>query len=163
MVNELRPYQKDIRAAVMDSVYDGKGLTFTVEIARQGGKNELSAWIEAQLLSQNIPEPRNLVKCSPTFLPFVFTQPSKSQLGFNLLAAVNAGRLKMYAGDGSAEYREFWTEMERARSYYRPSNTLNFYVDPAQGHDGFLMSLALAVEAAARYEPRVAWGRSSVP
>jgi len=93
-------------------------------------------------------------------VPFTFTQPSKSALGFNLLAAVNSGRLKMYAGDDSAEYREFWFEMEKARSQYRPNQTMNFYVDPAQGHDDFLMSLALLVEAANRYSPRGAKGKS---
>jgi hypothetical protein len=90
--------------------------------------------------------------------PFTFTAQSKSELGFNLLAAVNSGRLKMYAGDGSAEYREFWSEMERAKSQYRPSHTMNFYVDPSQGHDDFLISLALAVEAASQYAPRGARG-----
>jgi hypothetical protein len=88
--------------------------------------------------------------------PFVFTAKSKSELGFNLLAAVNSGRLKMYAGDGSQEYREFWSEIEMAKSQYRPSQTLNFYVDPASGHDDFLMSLALLVEAAGQYSPREA-------
>jgi len=91
-------------------------------------------------------------------IPFTFTAQSKSELGFNLLAAVNSGRLKMYSGDGSAEYQEFWFEMEKAKSQYRPSQTMNFYVDPAQGHDDFLMSLALLVEAAKRYEPREARG-----
>ncbi len=90
---------------------------------------------------------------------FTFTQPSKSELGFNLLSAVNSGRLKMYAADGSAEFRDFWLEMERAKSHYRPSQTMNFYVDPSQGHDDFLMSLALLVEAANRYEPRSAKGK----
>ena len=90
--------------------------------------------------------------------PFVFTQRSKSELGFSLLAAINSGRLKMYAGDGSAEYREFWFEMEKAKSQYRPNQTMNFYVDPAQGHDDFLMSLALLVAAAGQYAPRGAKG-----
>ncbi len=90
--------------------------------------------------------------------PFTFTQRSKSELGFNLLATINAGSLKMYQGDGSREYREFWLEMEKAKSQYRPSQTMNFQVDPAQGHDDFLMSLALLVEAANRYEPRGARG-----
>ena len=91
-------------------------------------------------------------------VPFKFTQGSKSELGYNLLAAVNAGRLKMYRGDGSGEYREFWAEMEKAKSQYRPNQTINFYVDPSQGHDDFLMSLALTVEAAKHYEPRGARG-----
>jgi hypothetical protein len=90
--------------------------------------------------------------------PFKFTAKSKSELGFNLLAAVNAGRLKVYKGDGSEEYREFMREMEKARGQYRPSQTMNFYVDPGQGHDDFLMSLALLVEAARRYEPKKAVG-----
>jgi len=90
--------------------------------------------------------------------PFTFTQRSKSELGFNLLAAVNSGRLKVYKPDGSAECQEFWLEMEKAKSQYRPNQTMNFYVDPAQGHDDFLMSLALLVEAANQYVPRGARG-----
>ena len=91
-------------------------------------------------------------------VPFHFTAPGKSELGFNLLAAVNGGRLKVYRGDGSAEYVEFCTEMEKAKSTYRASRTMNFFVDPAQGHDDFLMSLALLVEAANDYRPREARG-----
>ncbi len=93
--------------------------------------------------------------------PFQFTQASKSRLGFQLLAAVNSGRVKMYAPDGSEECRELWLEMERARSHFRPNQTINFYVEPAQGHDDFLMSLALALEAS-RYRPRQARGRPGV-
>jgi hypothetical protein len=55
--------------AVLDSVFYRKGLTFSVEIARQGGKNELSAQLELLLLTLYITEPRNLIKCSPTFKP----------------------------------------------------------------------------------------------
>jgi hypothetical protein len=93
--------------------------------------------------------------------PFVFTAQSKSELGFNLLAAVNSGGLKMYAGDGSVEYRQFWQEMEKAKSQYRPSRAMNFYVDPADGHDDFLMSLALLIEAGNQYSPRNARGSAS--
>jgi hypothetical protein len=92
-------------------------------------------------------------------VPFNFTAPAKSELGFNLLTAINSGCLKMYAPDGSSEYQEFWYEMEKAKSYYRPSQTMNFFVDPSQGHDDFLMSLALLVEAANRFELRTARGR----
>ena len=93
----------------------------------------------------------------PVVTPFLFTQQSKSRLGFALLAAINSGRVKMYAADGSEEYREFWHQMERAKSFFRPSQTMNFYVDPAEGHDDFLMSLAL-LAAAAEYRPRSARG-----
>jgi len=90
--------------------------------------------------------------------PFVFTAPSKSELGFNLLAAVNSGRLRMYAGDGSPEYRRFWREMELAKSNYRAERTLNFFVEASAGHDDFLMSMALTVEAAEQSGPRSAKG-----
>ena len=91
-------------------------------------------------------------------IPFTFTPPSKTVLGFSLQAAVNSGRLKMYAGDNSEEYREFWFEIDNARSQYRASQTLNFFVDPVKGHDDFLMSTALLVEAANEYVPREAKG-----
>jgi len=90
--------------------------------------------------------------------PFKFTQQSKSELGFNLLAAVNSGRLKLFAGDGSPEYQEVMRQLEKARADYRPNQTMNFYVDPAEGHDDLLMALALAVEATRDYAPKVAKG-----
>ena len=64
----------------------------------------------------------------------------------------------MYAADGSAEYSEFRMEMEKAKSRYRPNQTMNFFVDQSQGHDDFLMSLALLVEAAEIYSPKSAKG-----
>jgi len=105
--------------------------------------------------------------------PYRFTSESKSRLGYNLLAAVNGGRLKVYAADASdlptlptgrqagqaGEYRDFWQQMERARVAYRASRTMNFFVDPQEGHDDYLMSLALAVEAGAASRPRTARGR----
>lgn len=94
-----------------------------------------------------------------TVRPYVFTAPSKSKLAFGFLAAINGGRLKMYAEDGSREATEFWFQMEHARSSLRPNQTMNFYVDPREGHDDFLMSAALAVEAAQGWEPRGARGR----
>ncbi|MCH7706688.1 MAG: hypothetical protein IIB33_06540, partial [Chloroflexi bacterium] len=90
--------------------------------------------------------------------PVTFTAQSKSRLGFDLLAAVNGGRLKMYAADGSPDYREFWRQMEQAEAHFRPNRTINFMVDPKHGHDDFLASLVLLVRAA-QYAPRVARGR----
>ena len=79
--------------------------------------------------------------------PFLFTAQSKSKLGFDLLAAVNSGRLRMYKSDSSPEYREFWSQIANAKSTFRANQTMNFYVDPSQGHDDFLSSLALLVSA----------------
>ncbi len=91
--------------------------------------------------------------------PFVFTAASKSALGYGLLTAINGGRLKMYADDGSPESAEFWQELRLARSTLHENQRLSFYVDPREGHDDLLISAALAVEAAAGAEPRVAVGR----
>jgi hypothetical protein len=68
-INRLRPYQREVARAILDSVFGKKGLTFSAEIARQGGKNELSAQLELLLLTLYMLKPQNLVKCSPTFKP----------------------------------------------------------------------------------------------
>ncbi len=79
---------------------------------------------------------------------FQFTRGSKSALGWELLAAVNTGRLKMYAEDGSPESRHFWEEARQARSVHLPGQALNFFVPVDKGHDDYLMSAALCVRAA---------------
>lgn len=88
-----------------------------------------------------------------------FSAERKSALGYGLLAAVGAGRFKLFAPDGSPEYRECWRQVELARAAYRPSGTLNFFVDPSEGHDDLLMSLALLADAASDAAPRRALGR----
>ena len=91
-------------------------------------------------------------------LPFKFTQRMKSEMGFDLLAAINSGRLKLYKQDNSEDYRELMFELEKAKSVYRPNQTLSFFVDAVDGHDDYLMSLALVVQAANRCVPRKARG-----
>jgi hypothetical protein len=88
-----------------------------------------------------------------------FTQPAKSQLGFDLLAAVNGGRLKAYRADGSPEHREFSRQAELARVTFRANETMSFYVEPAEGHDDYVMSAALLVRASLSQRPRRASGR----
>ena len=92
-------------------------------------------------------------------IPLVVTSRSKSDMGFELLSFVNSGRLKLYKQDGSPDYRETLFQLERARAQYRPNQTMNFYVDPQEGHDDFLVSLALVVQAAKDLSPREAKGR----
>ena len=94
-------------------------------------------------------------------IPFKFTQKTKSEAGFDLLAAINSGRLKLYGQDGSDDYRELMFEMEKAKSIYRPNQTLNFFVEAGDGHDDYLVSLALVVQAANKFVPRKARGLSS--
>jgi hypothetical protein len=93
--------------------------------------------------------------------PVKFTSTSKSTLGYDLLAAVNGGRLRMYAPDGSAEYAECSRQVELARVAYRVGRQMSFYVDPSDGHDDYLVSLALAVAAGKSGipAPRIARGR----
>jgi hypothetical protein len=98
-------------------------------------------------------------KLGGRIIPYKFTQKTKSEAGFDLLAAINSGRLKIYKQDGSAEYAELMYELEKAKGNYRPNQTLNFYVEPGDGHDDFMTSLALVVQAARRYAPAKATGR----
>src|SRR5579859_6434945 len=65
----LRPYQRRIARAVLRSALGRQGLSFSVLIARQGGKNELSAQIELALLFANYRAPVEAIKCAPTFDP----------------------------------------------------------------------------------------------
>lgn len=80
--------------------------------------------------------------------PFVFTAGTKSRLAYELLGAVNAGRVRMFAEDGSAESAEFWRQCALARYAVRAHEALSFGVDAREGHDDVLMALALAVHAA---------------
>jgi hypothetical protein len=65
----LRPYQSEIARAVLNSIENNLGLTFSVEIARQGGKNELSAHLEVLLMTMYMSAGGSAIKCSPTFKP----------------------------------------------------------------------------------------------
>jgi SpoVK/Ycf46/Vps4 family AAA+-type ATPase len=66
---KLRPYQEEIARAILDSILNRRGFTFSVEIARQGGKNELSAMIELILLTLYMDRGGSAIKASPTFKP----------------------------------------------------------------------------------------------
>ncbi|MCI0814720.1 MAG: hypothetical protein J4N71_06580, partial [Chloroflexi bacterium] len=65
----LRPYQAEAARAITDSVINGRGLTFSVVMARQAGKNELSAQIELFLLLKHARRSVDGIKCAPTFKP----------------------------------------------------------------------------------------------
>jgi hypothetical protein len=61
---KLYPYQEEIGDAVLNSVLTGQGGTFSVLLARQMGKNELSSIIESYLLF--CMDSGTLVKAAPT-------------------------------------------------------------------------------------------------
>ena len=65
----LRPYQLEAGRAIADSVRNRRGLTFTVVMARQAGKNELSSQVELFLLMKHALLPVDGIKCAPTFEP----------------------------------------------------------------------------------------------
>ena len=106
----------------------------------------------ADLLTARLP--RGVVE------PVVFSAERKSRLGFGLLAAAHSGRLRLYGADGSAERAECLKQLRLARAVYRDSRSMAFDVDPAEGHDDYLVSLALCVAAAGLDGgPRAAQGR----
>lgn len=65
----LRPYQIEAAQAIGRSAMEERGLTFTVVMARQAGKNELSAQIEMFILQKNAQRALDGIKCAPTFEP----------------------------------------------------------------------------------------------
>jgi hypothetical protein len=66
----LYDYQLAPALAIIQSVQAGDGRTFTVQMARQAGKNETQAIIEAYLLTQHQDDKSaHIVKAAPTFKP----------------------------------------------------------------------------------------------
>jgi hypothetical protein len=95
----------------------------------------------AALLTQRFGEER--------IVSFRFSRPSKSHLTYQLLSMVNSGRLKMYQADEAPAiiYEEAWKQLRLARYRIPAPETMDMYVDPGEGHDDFLMSIALVTEA----------------
>jgi hypothetical protein len=67
----------------------------------------------------------------------------------------------VYVDDGSAEWRELWSQARAARYGLGAGQRLSFFVPPSAGHDDYIMSLALAVRAAALGAPRRASARAA--
>jgi hypothetical protein len=82
-------------------------------------------------------------------LPFHFTRQSKSKLTYHLLSLINSGRLKMYRDDGAPDdiSIEAWKQLKLARCRVPGDNLLDMYVAPDEGHDDYLISIALCCEA----------------
>ena len=98
-----------------------------------------------------------------TVLPFVFSQASKSALGWDFLGAVLTGRYAEYLDDGAPDTRAFWRQAHECRYTVAPGpgRLMRWGVPPALGHDDLLISAALvAVLDRQDWRPRVARGRS---
>jgi len=65
----LRPYQLLAARAILRAAVLRAPASLSLEIARQGGKNEVSAQVEAALLLAHAARPVAGVKCAPTFSP----------------------------------------------------------------------------------------------
>jgi len=63
----LYPYQCEVAEAIVESIAGNHGRIFTVMMARQSGKNQLSAVLEAYLLT--CVRHGTIVKAAPTFSP----------------------------------------------------------------------------------------------
>jgi type I site-specific restriction endonuclease len=60
----LRPYQAEVARAVVESIAAGRGDVLTVMMARQMGKNQLSAALEHYLLHRFADAGGQIVKCT---------------------------------------------------------------------------------------------------
>lgn len=67
LAKPLYAYQELAGDAILQSVIEGAGRTYTVMMSRQSGKNQLSAVLEAYLLF--CMESGTIVKCAPTWRP----------------------------------------------------------------------------------------------
>lgn len=78
------------------------------------------------------------------------TPPACSRLVAALLEAVGEGRVKMYAPSGSGHDTAFWGQVIRAQCRWGGREPQGSYMAPVWGDDGYVVSLALAIEAASR-------------
>lgn len=93
--------------------------------------------------------------------PYLYTQATKSQLGYDLLAAVNGDRLKLHTPTPQSGplYYELLTQAEAATYELRSGQTMRWSVPDARGHDDLLNALALLVQAGPLAARRRASGR----
>lgn len=94
---------------------------------------------------------------------FKFSRPSKSSLGYDFLAAVNTGAVRLWRPDPESAHAHaaLSYQLRQARRELKPGGGIDYYVAPADGHDDRLISLALCVRAASRGRPRIARQREA--
>jgi hypothetical protein len=89
--------------------------------------------------------------------PLVFSRTEKSALGFELLAAAGAGRLRIARG-GSPGLLTLWDELRVCRAEPVTGGELRWSAPPG-AHDDCVVSLALCLRAATEHGPaRIAKG-----
>jgi hypothetical protein len=70
-----------------------------------------------------------------------------------LLAMAGTGRCRLYRRDGSPDSERMWHEVEKARYELKGEEIMKFFVPATEGHDDYLMSLALCCHAAQAAAP----------
>jgi hypothetical protein len=63
------------------------------------------------------------------------------------------GRCRHHRRDGSPDGERMWHEVEKARYELKGEETMKFFVPANEGHDDYLMSLALCCHAAQAAAP----------
>jgi hypothetical protein len=78
-------------------------------------------------------------------LPFVFSQSSKSDLGWAFLGTIDSGRFKDYADDGEKDTRLWWQQVADCRYTVLPGpgTVMRWAVPDSKGHEDLLVSAAL--------------------
>ena len=98
--------------------------------------------------------------------PYLYTAASKSKLAYNFLAAVNAGRFKLYAesaDEGANDLRrELLAQAEAAEYAMRAHQVMRFFVPEHRGHDDLLNAAALLAQATPLGRLRTAAGRRRI-
>lgn len=94
-------------------------------------------------------------------IPHVFSQKSKSELGWKFLSLCSAGRFRDHTPDGSPEQNLFWAQVEECEYEVTPGpgRELRWGVS-GRTHDDLLLSAALcSVLDGCEWKERVARGR----
>jgi hypothetical protein len=87
--------------------------------------------------------------------PFIFSEKSKSELGWAFLGICGSGRFQDYADDGAPEYAQFWREVAAARHEVSAGagRTMRWGVPDPLVHDDCLLSAALCAVLEAESAP----------
>jgi hypothetical protein len=127
----LRPYQLEAGDAIVKSVLNREGKTFVVMMSRQAGKNELSAQLEAYLLTIHSAIGGEIVKAAPSFKPQIVN--SELRIREILDTPLNRGRWQPHRG--------YYIQHGRARLTF-------FSADPSANVVGATASILLEVDEA---------------
>lgn len=154
----LRRYQAEVGRALTRTVLRREGGTVTVMMSRQAGKNELSAHLEAYLLTlYGKVGGGSIVKCAPTFEPQLMTSKLRLQ-------EVMRNRLEQLAPPegmdgyvlGSGKARVYFLSAAPTARVVGATASLLLEADEAQGveiekHDRDLAPMCAATNATRAY------------